>query len=40
MTADLSALIDAVTIPVGLIGLYFWIRFCIAILRAKMETEK
>lgn len=36
MTADL---IDAVTIPVGLIGLYFWARFCIAILRAKQEPK-
>ncbi|EGF96797.1 Uncharacterised protein [Brevundimonas diminuta] len=37
MTADLSALIDAITIPVGLVGLYFWIKFCIAIIRAKAQ---
>lgn len=35
MTADLSALVDAITIPVGLIGLYFWVRSCIATLRSK-----
>lgn len=37
MTADLSALIDAITIPVGLVGLYFLIRLCIAILCAKAQ---
>ena len=35
----MASIIDAITIPVGLVGLYFWIKLCIAILKAKAQGE-